>query len=216
MPTHFAVLGDIHAAWGQVKKAVYRYPDIPIRSVGDMGFGFPYEKRAKGRWVPDLAKCDPAEFPANFKFIRGNHDSPEGCRAHPNYLGDYGVDAETGLFFYSGAMSSDSARRTAGIDWWAEEELSMAEASRAITLYEQTKPAIVLSHDCPALLRHYLVSHHQADQSRTAQALDAMLEIHAPALWIFGHHHKVWQKKIGGTLFVCAAINQTLKFPLSA
>jgi hypothetical protein len=30
-----------------------------------------------------------------------------------------------------------------------------------------------------------------------------MFEIHQPEMWIFGHHHKNFQVRSNGTLFVC-------------
>lgn len=214
--THFAVLGDIHGDFEQIKKAMHRYrrDHIPVFSVGDVGLGFPYQKKQKGIWVPDPTKKDPESFDPLFRFVRGNHDSPEVCRAHPNYLGDYGVEPQTGIFFISGAMSVDRGHRTQGLDWWPDEELSINELNAAIDLYEKTRPSVVISHDCPLSVYGHLRTHHQHDKSRTAQALEAMWQIHRPDIWCHGHHHVVWQKKINGTLFVCAAINQTLKFSL--
>lgn len=214
MSAHFAVLGDIHGKFDEVGKAIRRHPDIPVLSVGDMGFGFPHYKRWRRAWIPDPTGKDPSEFPANFSFIRGNHDAPAVCRAHPNYLGDYGIDPETGIFFVSGAKSIDRDDRVEGVDWWPDEELTIAQFNAAIDLFEKTRPQIVMSHDAPLAVMQHLKSHHVYDKSRTQQGLQGMLEVHRPALWCFGHHHCVWEKKINGTLFVCVAINQVKKFKL--
>ena len=41
--------------------------------------------------------------------------------------------------------------------------------------------------------------------SRTRQAFDAMMSIHRPKLWIFGHWHRSRNEMIDGTRFICLA-----------
>jgi predicted phosphodiesterase len=48
--------------------------------------------------------------------------------------------------------------------------------------------------------------------SRTAQLLDAMLEIHRPQTWIFGHHHNSETLNDKGCLFRC--LNELETFEL--
>lgn len=216
MNVHF--LGDIHGSWGILKQVFSRYRDNRIIQVGDLGLGFlplEYEKNYLGELVPTNADPDPEAFPDIFKFIRGNHDNPSKCREYPNYLGDFGVDKETGIFFVSGGFSIDFKLRTPGMDWWYDEELSMSQFNEAIELYEKTKPKFVLSHEPPIEVHDLLTTQSAFGPSRTSQALQAMLDIHRPDFWVFGHHHKVWRKTIQGTQFACAAINQVLTFDIN-
>lgn len=216
-PTHAVMLGDVHGDFAQILKISRRHMDFPVYALGDLGLGFPYQKKVKGLWIPDYTRKDPEKFSDNIFFLRGNHDRPDVCRAHPNYLGDYGTHALTGVFFLSGAKSTelDASQRTEGVDWWHNEELSYDELQKAIDAYVAAKPSVVISHEAPASLHEFLVSHHTSERpSRTSRALQVMLEEHRPDLHVFGHHHRMFQKKINGTLFVCQAINQATKFPL--
>ena len=143
--------------------------------VGDMGIGF------KGVGLH--------EMPKEAQWFRGNHDNPEKCRANANYLGDYGYLPEDKLFWLAGAYSIDRQYRVEGVSWWRDEELSIEELGKAVNLYEETKPDYVLSHECPteaalfmlqSLIGQYFDAKRDCVQSRTAQALQLMYEIHQP------------------------------------
>lgn len=173
-------IGDAHGKMMRLDQLVERSPDHLIIQVGDMGFGF--------REVP--------EFPERFFFIRGNHDSPALARAHQNYLGDYGGDEK--LFYLSGAVSIDRDLRTSGVSWWPDEELSIDELGKAVDQYKTLKPKVVVSHEAPVaavervlrdLIGEYFSAKKDCRESRTSQALQAMLEAHQPELWVFGHYH---------------------------
>jgi predicted phosphodiesterase len=212
-PEAVVFLGDIHGEFSRIARTLHRYPGDIVVQVGDMGLGMPYFKRYRRMWVPDPNRKDPEEFDPRFRFIRGNHDDPAACRKYPNYLGDFGVDPATGIFVLSGGESIDRAERIEGRDWWADEQLSYAELEKAIDSYRLARPRVVVSHECPDSVMRLLHSHH-LQPSRTSQALEAMLRIHRPDLWVFGHHHKTWEKKLEGTFFVCMAINQARRFPI--
>ncbi len=192
-------LGDVHGKLRSMPHA----NGTPIVQVGDLGVGF-----------VALSELDRLEKARDFHFIRGNHDHPALCRKHARYLGDFGVAPKHlgGFFFVSGAFSIDKARRLIGIDWWPEEELSIMELDKALLAYRDAKPDVMVTH-CPpeSILRAYLSrfpgigSHLQYDPSRTEVALEMMLAVHRPRLWIFGHlHHKVVYE-IEGTEFRCLA-----------
>lgn len=140
------------------------------------------------------------------KIIGGNHDNYHIVANYPHYLGDFGATSLGGVdfFFVRGERSVDAHLRTEGKNWWREEELDMACGYRAIEAYENNKPEIVISHGCPAsVLPVFVTNPGKYNPSRTAQLLDAMLEIHRPRLWIFGHHHINETLNEGGTLFQC-------------
>ena len=52
-------------------------------------------------------------------------------------------------FFVRGGNSIDKKYRTPKFDWWPEEELSFAEGTKALELYESLKPEIVSYLDIP-------------------------------------------------------------------
>ncbi len=104
------------------------------------------------------------------------------------------------------------------MSWWRDEELSVAEFERALELYEQVKPSLVLSHDCPQDFVQALFGIH--DRSRTRQALQAAYELWQPRLWVFGHHHVRHEfQSPEGTLFMCLSelgfVDLELPLPIS-
>lgn len=201
------IIGDVHGQTKTYQKWLRDNLDPSQRSIqiGDMGLGF------AGVGLP--APGQPI-LPLNHKFFRGNHDDPVRCKKHPNYLGDFGFLEADSVFWVAGAWSIDRAMRIEGISWWAEEELSYSELEKAIDLYNQVKPRFVLSHEAPAvaakvllysLMGTYFAEKAQCQASRTAQALEAMLMLHEPEKWIFGHYHVDKKFFVPGkqTEFIC-------------
>ena len=190
------LIGDVHGDMDKYLALTESLGTIPSIQVGDFGAGF-----------VSLPKLN-----LQHRFIRGNHDSPDVCRTHPNYLGDYGL-LEPSTFYISGAESIDKAYRTIGISWWPEEELSYEELSAAIRLYMSVKPNTVISHECPLVAARDMLSklyigvspRGDKGQSRTAQALQVMFEKHQPLNWYFGHYHFKREFRIGRTTFRCVA-----------
>jgi predicted phosphodiesterase len=194
--------GNLDLLRRKMKEQHTKFPNDTQISVGDNGFGFP--------------KSQSIVFPDYFKMIRGNHDSPEVCRAHPNYLGDYGTKEIDGykVFFVSGGWSIDRQFRKEGVSWWPDEELSIAELNIAMEEYLDVKPDVMLSHDGPTPATHYILNRYALQNNnyysessvtptRTGQALSAMFREYQPKMWIFGHWHCNFDKIINGTRFIC-------------
>ena len=190
---HF--IGDVHGKWLEYFGLIKLYPESI--QVGDFGFGF---------------RPSPKPWDLNHKFIRGNHDEPAACRAHPNYLGEYGV--YKGMFFVGGAFSIDYAWRQ-GHNlfnpnqqvWWADEEIVQSEFEKILGLYEETKPRIVVSHDAPDIVKKHMtggnIEYKKMYLNRTSNGLmPAMLKIHQPEVWVFGHYHCSAKVRIDQTLFI--------------
>lgn len=183
------IIGDVHGCYAaNLETYLNLLPsnDLSIQ-IGDMSIGF------NGVELPDMPQ---------HKFFRGNHDCPEKCQTHPNYLGDFGFNHDWNIFWWSGADSIDKEDRTQYIDWWNNEELTYTQSNEAIELYEKTLPRIVLSHDAPQSIIKTMFGYE--DSSSTRDWLDVALEIHQPELWIFGHHHQNKQLILNDhTLFRC-------------
>jgi hypothetical protein len=195
-------IGDVH---GKTKKLVELIDYNPYQwfQVGDMGLGF------KGVYLP--------EFPRDkFRFIRGNHDSPQACQNHINYAGDFGYRSESELFFMGGAWSIDYKMRTPGVSWWQDEELSPEELNRAFYCYSQVKPRIVVTHEAPEAIGRILMMrlsgignfYYSGNtgayvQTRTSQTLQQMFDIYQPEHWVFGHYHIDEEIDFKGTKFHC-------------
>lgn len=191
-------VGDCHGHFERLRAIRDNYPE-PVFQVGDFGLGF-------DGFVP--------EFPKDMRFIRGNHDDPAACKAHPNYAGEFGY--KDGVFWCGGAYSIDHAwRRQYNAShfnkvWWPDEELSLGALVDAQRLYDETKPSVVLTHEAPEAARNKLLMQIVPDfrpeknvYTRTATAFQKMFESHKPKLWVFGHYHITQSFEIEGTKFQC-------------
>ena len=186
------VIGDVHGHYDRyVKMARKREHTVQL---GDLGFKYGC-----------LSNLDPAKH----KVVAGNHDNYDIIGEFPHYLGDFGNCSLGGVefFFYRGAYSIDRSYRTIGIDWWAQEEVSIENAEKAKELFEQTKPSIVITHCCPHSIIPYFLDPLDASAkvfcSRTDFALQSLWEVHQPSLWIFGHYHTNKSIEMNGTKFLC-------------
>ncbi len=139
------------------------------------------------------------------RFFRGNHDNPNLCKDHPNHIGDWGYISEMDMFWLSGGYSIDKSYRTIGLDWWDNEEMGYEELLGVIELFGDYKPKIMVSHECPTVIKHDALTNISKLHlvSRTEAALQSMFEVHKPDIWIFGHHHMKIDKVVDGTRFVC-------------
>ena len=202
-------IGDIHAQ-------VHKYQNI-IQGVdysiqlGDFGFGYEWNE-LKVKHIDGN----------KHKIIAGNHDDYNFIKNEKPLanLGDYGTYNLNGLdFFYvRGADSIDKDMRIEGKDWWVDEELSYAELNKAIDLYEQVKPEVMLTHAFPeTLLQVLFPSKYALYPSITGQALSSMFDIHKPKLWVFGHMHPFLNEvhNILGTTFMCLSEFGTFDYDTS-
>ena len=182
--------GDAHGKLDRLAR-----PGNTVIQVGDLGIGF----------VSPTAIHHKITNRSDLWFIRGNHDDPAACRRNSRYMGEWGSCGS--LFFVSGAWSIDQAWRTEGRDWWHDEELSVGQASRAFDDYVAAKPRFMVTHDGPAGLfeRGGAMMIQNFQRSATSTLLQAMLEVHAPEWWIFGHHHVSRDFVEAGTRFRCLA-----------
>lgn len=190
-------IGDIHAKLYEYRNIISK-TDGPSIQIGDFGYGFfgnRYQKYFNG--VKNFGQ---------HRFIRGNHDCPKLAKAQPNFIKDGSMYKN--VFCMGGAWSFDHAKRTKGHNWWSDEELSYTELNTAIDVYDKNKPDVVCTHDCPSNVAYEMFIKRLNKphfKTRTSDALEAMLEIHRPKLWIFGHWHKNMVQKINGTVFICVA-----------
>jgi len=195
------LIGDIHGRIDEYLKLLASLPP-GSRSIalGDMYIGRP------GVHLPEL--------PPEHKFLRGNHDDPALCRAHPNFLGDYGYMSDDDLFFVSGALTASWRVLGNSKYWYADEEMSDSVLNEAIGLYKETRPKLVISHTAPSkgakeilkdLNGSYFLNKHGDVESRTSRALQEMFEAHRPSAWYFGHFHLNREFLIGETQFRCLA-----------
>ena len=205
------IVGDIHGNFNEysfytlgVGRLRHTMTELapPERSiqVGDFGIGFytPYWHESVREWM----KTNPGH-----RFIRGNHDDPAMVKTMPGYIEDGTV--EDGVMLIGGAWSIDHEWRTPGLDWWADEELSVQELEKMIDIYRVAKPRVMITHDCPTQIawdmfvsRGTMFGTKQI-KTRTAEAFQSMWEYHQPEEWYFGHWHATRDLTLNGTKFQC-------------
>lgn len=204
MPTpsgnKIAFLGDIHGNMNILRNARSLIPsDIPLVQVGDFGAGFVFIPK----WV------SPEE---NIWFIRGNHDSPDVCRAHPAWISD-GSYAD-GIMYVGGAWSIDWRGRTPGVSWWFDEELSDQDMTIIKEAYGKVKPSIMVTHDLPAGFMTFALFDHKTNlyqhKTRTGEFLQELFEIHQPDFWVGGHWHMEVDLEWRGTKFAILDIDEAV------
>lgn len=183
------IIGDVHGRFEEYAKLANGYEKTI--QLGDMGIGF-------GTNENPLRNLDANKH----KFIRGNHDKPSACKGFTQYLGDFGL-TDDGVFYFSGGKSVDAYLRVPDVDWWHDEELDYKDSFSAYEIYEQTKPRIVCSHECPANVIDEIPNNTKRfSPSTTARTLEMFFSVHQPDIWLFGHHHIDAEFDFSGTHFV--------------
>lgn len=200
---NLTVIGDPHGNCNRYKE-ITDACDFSI-SVGDFGFKKQYH------WhVNNIYAKNPFEYKGHF-INGGNHEYMPMMEFMP-YLGHHCYFPEIELFSVRGANSIDKHLRTEGIDWFPDEELNYGQQLAAYDKYVETKPRIVISHDCPQEVMKHFFGYSETSQTRTM--LQHMFEAHKPEIHIFGHHHSSRDEMINGTRFICLAELETFKIEL--
>jgi len=180
------IIGDVHGKIYEYKKIINN-SKFTIQ-VGDFGF------KEEHQW--HLMNVDSSKHKINF----GNHDDYSFLH-EKHSLSNYSIDKNNNLMTIRGAFSIDRRYRIEGRDWWANEELNYNEMLEVVDIYAKEKPKIVVSHDCPQIIRQHLFG--VTEKSITSNGLQTMFETHQPDIWLFGHHHRSKNVNINGTQFIC-------------
>ncbi len=203
------IVGDIHGyryEYEQVASLMLNPGITRTIQVGDMGVGF----GQSDYWHESL---DQFMTNNNAVMIRGNHDNPSVCKTMSSWIQDGRI--ENDVMFIGGAWSIDNPnappgwyKRTAGYDWWDDEECSDEQFEIFRATYAAVKPRVMITHDCP----HKIAGHMFWDTgflkgprypTRTGNFLQSLLEIHEPDFHYFGHWHKTMTYKHGKTTYQC-------------
>lgn len=200
------LIGDIHGDWYSYQAYSIGSWQGPTIQIGDFGIGF-----GQSDYWHDRINAFHAD--GTHRFIRGNHDNPKRCKSMSGYIVDGTV--ENDVMFIGGAWSIDNPaappgwyRRTAGLNWWADEECSDEQFEVMLSTYVVAQPRVMITHDCPASIAKCMFWDSGFIRGpqyyhRTGDWLDRFLAIHEPAEWYFGHWHKSMSYKQGNTLFRC-------------
>jgi predicted phosphodiesterase len=217
--------GDIHGnvrTMGQLDQKAHRHGAAALVFVGDFGLGWPEGDRLP-RYFAKRARQGKLTHPVFF--CDGNHDNhawldakwedagrPDVVEVAPNCFhvrrgATVTIDGKLHLFM-GGAVSTDKHIRTEGRDWWEREVPSREEWNRFFDAWEDDKPEVIVSHDCPfGDMRPWRAG--EPDGSTVAQMFSRVWEMaaHSPKLWVFGHHHFIKVTQKGRTKFVCCGID---------
>lgn len=201
------LIGDIHGHVYDYKAHSIADFEGPTIQIGDFGIGF-----GQGDyWNESINDYHTA---GNHRFIRGNHDNPAMCKSEmTGYIADGTVEGD--VMFIGGAWSIDNPvappgwyRRTAGYDWWEDEECNDAQFEEMLETYTALKPRVMITHDCPACVSHpmfwgsgFLTG--PVYPNRTSQWFNRFIDAHEPDEWYFGHWHNTMAHKHGRTVFQC-------------
>lgn len=194
-------IGDVHGKKKEYRNIIdYGTYDMSF-CVGDFGF------QLEHLWASEMLKD-------NDKIVFGNHDDTRALAE--NYsIGNRQFFPEFDLFAIRGAMSVDKQHRILGRDYFDNEELNYIEATAALDDYSKHCPSIVVSHDGPQSAVENMFPYIKGKPTSTRMLHDSLLEVHAPNIWIFGHHHKSMKYFNGQTLFICLAELETLSLTVA-
>lgn len=186
------VIGDVHGKYDRYHKILEQTGCCAYTvQLGD--FGFRYDT---------LNNIDSTRH----LILPGNHDNYNICYNYSHFMGDYGYTRlnKIEFFYYRGAYSIDRHYRTIGIDWWENEQVSIDQFMKARELYRDIKPKIVITHDCPQTIAGLMINPgDRIYENTTGWALNELLNIHEPDLWLFGHWHQSRTIQYGKTKFIC-------------
>lgn len=204
------LIGDVHGKYKQYKRIIAN-----CRSsiqVGDIGIGF--RRYPHGEWQANPPYVEMVE--GDHRFIRGNHDNPGVCQAHTQWIADGSI--EQGVMFCGGGVSIDKEIRIEDFSWWPDEELSVEELEHLIEVYIETKPRVMITHECPEEIAVTLAAITGIPKldfpSRHRVAFQRMMSAHSPDLWVFGHWHRSLDIMANGTRFVCLAELEAKEFDI--
>jgi hypothetical protein len=183
------LIGDVHCKIDEYKKIIDQNNNTDSIVLGDFGFKQSHD------WFINNQDI------MIHKVLFGNHDYyPYVHYQHP--LGDFGIYKN--LFFIRGAITPAMDlyhRMYLNKYYFLEEQLSKEELENALELYIKTKPEIVISHDCPMLIKRLWFNYD--DETRTNLMFDKFFENWKPKFWYFGHYHFSKKEIINNCTFQC-------------
>lgn len=197
------IIGDVHGKYDKYLEIVRNKPSTI--QIGDMGFNYDH-----------MRSVDPLYH----MIIGGNHDNYDELKKWGHYIGDFGRMGFFAppkdlfeFFFVRGGLSIDKHIRIEGKSWWRDEEISLEYLNKAVENYSMVgmkKPNLMITHVPPQSIVPLITGSTRIYPSRTGQALDAMLYVHRPKVWIFGHMHTSFRLTIDGTKFISLDELETL------
>lgn len=232
--------GDIHGEPGDLEEPMrqckLRGAELLI-ILGDYAYAWPGRMDDDGKCsVTEEISLMAEEYNLDVWFIDGNHENfdqltevgaygslvPVEVAPRVTYIprGTLLQLGDSQVLFIGGAYSVDKSRRSPHVSWWPQEEITTAEAYRAL---DHEHVDVVLSHDVcdtgfraalrlalfpsegesPAALDHLVWKNDQAFPAAAPNrhTLEAIWEKYHPERWFHGHYHADYTAHEFGTTF---------------
>jgi predicted phosphodiesterase len=181
-------IGDVHRAFDCLARAVAGLPaDVEIAiQVGDLGL-HQDDLAPSARGVPPLAR--------QVYYVTGNHDHEPSYRGivEPTEMAPNLVYVPRGTvleldgrriaFLGGGDSIIDRAVRRSGVDWWPEEQVTLADVAR---FADAGRVDILVCHTPPAFVYHFF----QLPPDPSALAVGQAWQILGRPQVVCGHLHK--------------------------
>lgn len=210
-PENVIVAGDWHGntAWARyvIREAAIALEDEPIKIILHTG-DFSVWPGTAGAWDLNERLMECSNQKVYVVFVEGNHEWPEGLKnleigkadsrilwIPRGYRWEWYDRIWLGL---GGAVSLDKSRRTEGVDWWPEEEITVMDA---LSIEIDGHADVMLTHECPAGVVHAFPPpppvFHEVDIARShrhAALLQGIVDTVQPSHLIHGHLHIPYQR----------------------
>jgi len=176
-----------------------------ILILGDFGY-FPH--MANGQSFLDYCEKMAKTHKIEIHWIKGNHDNHEALAAYsgavkirPHVIFHQNLHVwKWGKYNFcavGGAYSIDKNHRTIGIDWWIDEQVSMADVYNCEDIKENVD--IIVSHDCPMSvnINSHLDFKNDPETANNRNKLQAIVDVLKPSKVFHGHYHVMIEDGIG-------------------
>lgn len=228
-PNLIAFVGDLHgklAAFEHTAAQALNRGCTTIIQVGDFWIydgpkELPKLQRVLRRICPDGIKLSDIDY----RFIDGNHENfdvinpdaagPVQMSDNVTYMprGSRARLAGVELLFLGGASSIDKHWRTEGLNWWPAENITEAQADRAITAAtdpDQPPVDILVTHETTTEAFTALARGSEHAQDKAGEPAGETNRAHhtrvrdaaAPRVHVHGHHHTRFAAPVAGVLDV--------------
>jgi len=209
------LVGDTHANAEWTCRVIDRAARLDVDLVLQLGdFGY-WPNFQHGRYFMDMVEQSLGEYDIPLWFIDGNHEDhlslksvecttePVPITDHVTYVprGTRWVWGDTRWLAIGGATSVDRFLRREGVDWFAQEALSVAQEA---AIADAGQSDVVVAHDAPWGVP-FLIEHYNLDQppetrggwppdalrdsDQHMRRMRALLDAVRASAWFHGHHH---------------------------
>ena len=196
------VMGDTHGNWGYLNKIIEKKQPEVILQTGDFGYWenfSEYQLSMIKNGDTKIYFCDGNH--ENHSLLKQNGMIQEVAKnIYHCQRGSLLNLNNINILFVGGAESVDKRFRTAGFDWFPEENITQREFN-IIMNHSKEDVDVVISHTCPLEFKVMENDCKGGDSNRVV--LSRVLEKYSPTLWYFGHWHLYTKGQYKNTTWTC-------------